>query len=321
MKKKTLLLVLALLVSSLVCPSNTTKTNVYNNEISVFASENDNCLKGKYVKDEHATTLKNVIYSGLNPICNKDGATYKGDGGVGSGIYCILNDTCYDTGTGGMLCSGYEARWVCTQREESTSSSENNNSGNNSSGSSSSGTVNCKVGTYSSTTYVGQGGASGPKCNVSGLNYNSSYTTCYDATNPHDGGAAAVILYDWYNFTFICEDEWHETDDSYNYAGSVGNGNGSIIGDGEVTCSSLGDFKGDLQNIFKAFKIVAPILTLVLSSVEFLVAVTSKEGEGLKSASKKLSTRLILVAVLFFLPIILNVILDLVFPGASTCIS
>lgn len=86
-------------------------------------------------------------------------------------------------------------------------------------------------------------------------------------------------------------------------------------------CSSLGNFKGDLENIFKAFKIVAPILTLALSSFEFLSAITSKQAEGLKGATKKFTTRLVLVVVLYFLPVILNLILDLVFPGASTCIS
>lgn len=312
MKKKSLLLVLALFVSSLLCPSNTTKTNVYNNEISVFASENDNCLKGKYVKDEHAKK-SNKQYSSATIICGQDGATYQGDGGVNSGIYCIDKTSCKDGYNGTTLCDAYDARWVCTKRKESSSSTGNNNSG-----SSSSGTVNCKVGTYSSISQVGTGSANVPPCNTSGQTYNSSYTSCYIA-NDYEETYNGNRIYKHYSFSFICEDEWHETDDSYNYAGSVGNG--SIIGDGEVTCSSLGDFKGDLQNIFKAFKIVAPILTLVLSSVEFLVAVTSKEGEGLKSASKKLSTRLILVAVLFFLPIILNVILDLVFPGASTCIS
>lgn len=86
-------------------------------------------------------------------------------------------------------------------------------------------------------------------------------------------------------------------------------------------CSSLGNFKGDLENIFKAFKIVAPILTLALSSFEFLSAITSKQAEGLKGATKKFTTRLVLVVVLYFLPTLLNLILNLAFPGASTCIS
>lgn len=88
-----------------------------------------------------------------------------------------------------------------------------------------------------------------------------------------------------------------------------------------VSCSSLGNFKGDLEYIFKAFKIVAPVLTLVLSSYEFLMAITSKAAEGLQKAGKKFGTRLVLVIVLYLLPTILNLVLNLAFPGASTCIS
>lgn len=86
-------------------------------------------------------------------------------------------------------------------------------------------------------------------------------------------------------------------------------------------CSSLGKFKDDLQYIFKAFKIVAPILTLALSSYEFVGAITSKAAEGLQKAGKKFGTRLILVIVLYLLPVILNLILNLVYPGTGTCIN
>lgn len=85
-------------------------------------------------------------------------------------------------------------------------------------------------------------------------------------------------------------------------------------------CSALGDFKGDLQSIFNAFKIVAPILTLVLSTYEFVTAITSKAAEGLQKSVKKFTTRLILVVILYLLPVLLNIILNLAYPGASTCI-
>lgn len=85
-------------------------------------------------------------------------------------------------------------------------------------------------------------------------------------------------------------------------------------------CSALGDFKGDLQSIFNAFKIVAPILTLVLSTYEFVSAITSKAAEGLQKSLKKFGTRLVLVVILYILPVLLNIILNLAYPGASTCI-
>ena len=89
----------------------------------------------------------------------------------------------------------------------------------------------------------------------------------------------------------------------------------------DKNCNALGGFKDDLQSIFNAFKIVAPILTLVLSSFEYMTSITSKDGEGLKKANKRLINRIILVAILFFLPIILNVIMDLMFPGSGVCVS
>lgn len=89
----------------------------------------------------------------------------------------------------------------------------------------------------------------------------------------------------------------------------------------DKNCNALGGFKDDLQSIFNAFKIVAPILTLVLSSFEYMTSITSKDGEGLKKANKRLINRIILVALLFFMPIILNVILDLMFPGSGVCVS
>lgn len=95
----------------------------------------------------------------------------------------------------------------------------------------------------------------------------------------------------------------------------------NVYADDESTnCSSLGKFKDDLQSIFNVFKIVAPILTLVLSTYEFVTAITSKAAEGLQKSIKKFTTRLVLVVVLYFLPILLNLILNLAIPGAGTCV-
>lgn len=124
---------------------------------------------------------------------------------------------------------------------------------------------------------------------------------------------------------FVCDDNTSNDTTTKTNTSTSGNTSSSQFNnptDGIDTndCSSLGNFKGDLENIFKAFKIVAPILTLALSSFEFLSAITSKQAEGLKGATKKFTTRLILVVILYFLPIILDLILDIAFPGASTCI-
>lgn len=105
----------------------------------------------------------------------------------------------------------------------------------------------------------------------------------------------------------------------------VNNDNTIVLLENEVkidkSCNELGGFKDDLQSIFNAFKIVAPILTLVLSSFEYMTSITSKDGEGLKKANKRLINRIILVAILFFMPILLNIILDIIYPGSGVCVS
>lgn len=148
---------------------------------------------------------------------------------------------------------------------------------------------------------------------------NTSSEECMDVNkcgNKSSGEYVCTV----YSAKFVCDSETATTVKNVSSSGSGSNWNNPTDGVDTDNCSSLGNFKGDLENIFKAFKIVAPILTLVLSSFEFLSAITSKQAEGLKGATKKFTTRLVLVVILYFLPIILDLILDLAFPGASTCI-
>lgn len=151
---------------------------------------------------------------------------------------------------------------------------------------------------------------------------NTSSEECMDV-NKCGNRSSGEYVCTVYSAKFVCDDNKSTTTTVKNVgSGGSSNSNWNNLTDGVDTndCSSLGNFKGDLENIFKAFKIVAPILTLVLSSFEFLSAITSKQAEGLKGATKKFTTRLVLVVILYFLPIILDLILDLAFPGASTCI-
>lgn len=90
-------------------------------------------------------------------------------------------------------------------------------------------------------------------------------------------------------------------------------------GDGEMDCKSLGSFGDDLQSIFNVFKIVAPILTLVLSTYDFVISITSKQAEGLQRSAKKFATRLVLVVLLYLLPTLINVLLGLTI-GGNTCV-
>lgn len=89
----------------------------------------------------------------------------------------------------------------------------------------------------------------------------------------------------------------------------------------ENNCSEYGSFIEDLQSIFNVFKIVAPILALALSTYDFFISITSKDGEGYKKAFGKLKTRLILVVLLYAMPVILNILLEIIIsPNATTCI-
>lgn len=87
----------------------------------------------------------------------------------------------------------------------------------------------------------------------------------------------------------------------------------------DTNCNTLGEFGDDLQSIFNVFKIVAPILTLVLSTYDFVVSITSKAAEGLQKSSKKFVTRLVLVVLLYLLPTLINLLLQLTI-GGSTCV-
>ena len=90
-------------------------------------------------------------------------------------------------------------------------------------------------------------------------------------------------------------------------------------GDSDTDCNVLGEFGEDLQSIFNVFKIVAPILTLVLSTYDFVVSITSKAAEGLQKSSKKFVTRLVLVVLLYLLPTLINLLLQLTIDG-NTCV-
>lgn len=91
-------------------------------------------------------------------------------------------------------------------------------------------------------------------------------------------------------------------------------------GTSNTDCSVLGEFGQDLQSIFNVFKIVAPILTLALSSYDFVVSITSKQAEGLQKSAKKFATRLVLVVILYLLPTVLNFFLKLTLASGSTCV-
>lgn len=78
--------------------------------------------------------------------------------------------------------------------------------------------------------------------------------------------------------------------------------------------------KQDITSILNVIKIIAPLLVVIFTIYELISAVASKEDDALAKAISRLTTRIILVAVLFFLPILLDLLLGFIDSKYSTCI-
>lgn len=102
-----------------------------------------------------------------------------------------------------------------------------------------------------------------------------------------------------------------------------GNSNGTINQDVKDDCEGIfgkdSETKKLLQKVLNIFRILAPILTLIFSSMDFLKAVAAGAKDDLKAAGTKLLKRLIVVALLFFVPTIINILLDIMENSNGTC--
>lgn len=77
-------------------------------------------------------------------------------------------------------------------------------------------------------------------------------------------------------------------------------------------CQSFAEIKVDLQNFFNFFKIIVPLLVIGLSSFDFIKAITEKDDKDIKKAFTRLIKRLVYAVILFFLPSILNLLMNMV---------
>ncbi|MBQ6135542.1 MAG: hypothetical protein IJI60_04425 [Bacilli bacterium] len=66
-----------------------------------------------------------------------------------------------------------------------------------------------------------------------------------------------------------------------------------------------------IQEVLNIIKVVGPILVAVLSGVEFVQVIAKGDDEAMGKAQKKLVTRLILIALLFLLPVIVETLLKI----------
>ena len=87
-----------------------------------------------------------------------------------------------------------------------------------------------------------------------------------------------------------------------------------LIGDCNYILGSINDSHSVaylLQEIFDVFKIAAPVLVLIFTTVDFFKAITDGDKESLPKAAKRLIKRLILVAVLFSAAALINFLFPL----------
>lgn len=90
----------------------------------------------------------------------------------------------------------------------------------------------------------------------------------------------------------------------------------------ETNCNGIfGDFQDDLVQILKIFRILAPIIVAAFSVYEYLLAVINKDADALKKCNSRLVKRLILMAVLFLLPSLVNLLLKLVGDNYGVCLN
>ena len=88
--------------------------------------------------------------------------------------------------------------------------------------------------------------------------------------------------------------------------------------DQEQDCSGLlGDPNDEnsvawlLQQLLNYIKVLGPILVVVLSSIDFTLRIVNSDDDWMAKAKKKLGQRLILAALLFFVPTISMALLDI----------
>lgn len=75
-----------------------------------------------------------------------------------------------------------------------------------------------------------------------------------------------------------------------------------------------------IDKILTYATIAGMVLVVVLSSIDFLKVVTKGDDDEMAKASKKLATRLILAALLFFIPTLTNAMLNIFgLTSDSTC--
>ena len=74
-----------------------------------------------------------------------------------------------------------------------------------------------------------------------------------------------------------------------------------------------------LRDVYKAIQIAVPILVILLCSVDILKAVTAQDEKDMSAAISRSIKRVIIGLAIFFVPILIDAILDLAGLASGTC--
>lgn len=102
------------------------------------------------------------------------------------------------------------------------------------------------------------------------------------------------------------------------------NSSGGGSGSGEIyeekfDCDSLGSLLDWLNGIFLLIKIGVPLLIIILGIVDFITAMGSDSEDNMKKTWSKFVKRLIIGAVIILIPYVIQLLLNIVGYGDSTC--
>lgn len=86
------------------------------------------------------------------------------------------------------------------------------------------------------------------------------------------------------------------------------------INTSDASCSGIigsGQFKMRLTEILNAMRIIGVAMVIIFSTMDFGKALISQDNDGLKKSTQTAFKRLVIAIVIFFVPVILNILLSL----------
>lgn len=79
------------------------------------------------------------------------------------------------------------------------------------------------------------------------------------------------------------------------------------------------DLRDILQFVFNAIKIATPILAVVLIMMDFISASASGKEEDMQKAQSRVIKRLIIAVIIFLLPVVVELLLNLIGHTSGAC--